>query len=372
MVRYEVTERFVLHAGYSCNERCEFCYYLQDLIAGSTRDWSTEENKRRISVAAMYGKKAIDISGGEPTIRNDLTELIAFCVYKGFHTVNIITNGLKTAKQAYCKTLKEAGLTEGLFSLHSHDPEMHDSLTNVKGSHTKLIKSLENFAALGLQQRINTVITNENYNHINEFFKFIYPYNPAAVNLLVFNPSQTADKLPKHSRIRFSDYRLIGNAISDALDTWKDRLSMVNVRFLPFCFLKKHLDCIRTIGQKVHEDQEWDPFLHIAFEKGYHIAVAATIAGLFTKLNTPKYKTRNIQTIIGKHASVFRMKYYYRQDENCKACSLSPICPGVQRDFVAKFGFPDFEPFLLENKIYDPLYYVKGYKHVFKCLRKRT
>ncbi len=369
---YEVTERFVLHAGYSCNERCEFCYYLKDIVNGTARDFSTEKNKKRIKFAYKIGKRAIDISGGEPTIRKDLPELINFCRKTGYETINIITNGIITSNIDYCKTLKTSGLTEGLFSIHSHDASIHDALTRVKGSHQKVIASLENFKKLNLQRRINTVITNKNFREIESFLKLIYEWQPMTVNLIVFNPSETAVNIKKEGTVRFSDYQVIGDAISSALDKWKEKFNIINVRFLPFCFLKKHPDVIRTQWQKFHEDQEWDPFLNVSFQKGYLKACASFLAGFFCSKNTPKFTYKRFDTFLCKYLSNFRMRHSYRQNDICGECDLSPICTGIQRDYVKKFGFPGFESIKSKGeKVVDPLFFVKQqrYRQIFKGLR---
>lgn len=362
--QYEVTDRFVLHAGYACNARCAFCYYLEDLRRGTARNFTTGQNKRKISFAYALGKRAIDISGGEPTIRRDLPELIGFSRKKGYRTVTIITNGIATSDAAYCARLKNSGLTEALFSIHSHDAAIHDSLTGITGSYKKIMQSIENFSALGMPIRINTVITASNYSRIELFLASVHALQPATVNLIVFNPSETAVHVEKDSPVRFSDYRGIGEALSDALDVWKDRFRILNVRFLPFCFLRKHPDAVRTQWQKFHEAQEWDPFLNVLFQKGSLKALAALSAGSLCPRNTPKFGFKRFDTLLSKLLSDFRIKYYYRQNEECRQCDVRSICTGFQKDYVKKFGFPGNTRISLEDaRVTDPLYFVKQPKY---------
>ena len=361
MKTYGVTGRFVLHVGYACNMRCEFCYYLENLENGTTVDWTTEENKKKINIAASLGKSMIDISGGEPTIREDLPDLISYCKsIKSFNSVCLITNGIKTSNPDYSKLLAKSGLDEGLFSIHSHNSAIHDSLTHVKGSHEKILKSVKNFHDLGLKVRINTVITNENYKHLDNYLEMCSSLKPNAVNLIVFNPSDTASHTDITSRIRVTDYHLIGNEITKALDKWKPRFKTINVRFLPFCLLPSHKDCIRTQWQKFHEDQEWDPILNILFQKGRFAVAATALAGLILPIKAPKYKPRDFVTFINKRVRAIRMRLYYRKGNPCKKCAVNRICTGFQRDYVNKFGFPDVEP-IQGTEIKDPLHYCGNY-----------
>ena len=55
---------------------------------------------------------ALQFSGGEPTVREDLPELVRIAKGLGFHHVEVNSNGLRMAKSAdYCRTLKEAGVS---------------------------------------------------------------------------------------------------------------------------------------------------------------------------------------------------------------------------------------------------------------------
>lgn len=369
MRTYEVTRRFVLHAGYSCNERCQFCYYLEDLQQGRVRDWSTAENRRRISLAARWGKRAIDISGGEPTIRPDLPELIRHCKAQGFERVTIITNGLRCADRGYCEALAAAGLDEGLFSVHSHDPAIHDDLTRVKSSHGRVLQALANFTDLGLDRRVNTVVNAENYRFLDHFFAVVRPFCLSEVNLIVFNPSETAANLDRDARVRFTDYAAIGLAISEAIDRNQSTVPTINVRFLPFCFLPVHPGCVRTQWQKFHEDAEWDPFLNVALQKGLFRAVAATFAGLLLPQDSPRFLPADLPTGVSKALSNLRMRMYYRKAAACRRCAVSPICPGLQRDFVEKYGFPELKP-LPGPRITDPLHFCHDQPERFSSLRR--
>lgn len=98
---FEVTKR--------CNLGCPVCY------ASSGGDWedpSLEELGRWYdAVLDQSGKCNIQLSGGEPTVRDDLPEIIRMGKAKGFPYLQLNTNGLRLAEEAgYALRLKEAGL----------------------------------------------------------------------------------------------------------------------------------------------------------------------------------------------------------------------------------------------------------------------
>jgi len=55
---------------------------------------------------------AIQFSGGEPTVREDLPELVEMASDLGFVHVEVDSNGIKMAESVeYCRTLRMAGLS---------------------------------------------------------------------------------------------------------------------------------------------------------------------------------------------------------------------------------------------------------------------
>lgn len=367
---YRVTERFALHVGYACNARCSFCYYLPEIEAGTARRFSTATLLRRIDVAARFGKRAVDVTGGEPTIRPDLPRILSRCRDRGLHAVTLITNGMRTSDRPYAEALVSSGLTEGLFSLHGGTAEAHDGLTKRPGSFESLLLSMRNFRDLGMGVRVNTVVTAGNATELSEVFARVEPFRPAEVNVLVFNPAESAARLDTADAARTGDLRPVAEAISSALDSWKARFEAVNVRFLPFCLLPRHADAVRTQWQKAHEDHEWDPFLNVWFQKGLPAAVFSAVGGAFLLGRGPRYRAADPPTLLSKCLSAFRMSLLYRHGRACRSCALRRICPGLARDHVARFGFPEVQP-MAGAPVTDPLHFVRGQMSRFASLRER-
>lgn len=366
-----VTSRVVLHVGYSCNLRCRFCYYIEDLEKGRVKDWTLESLQHRLSLARRLGKTAVDLTGGEPSIRKDIFELISFARSIGYTDINMITNGLKLNDPIFCSQLVQAGLNDILFSIHSPIEEEHDYLTRVQGSHRKIFQAMNNMQKLGIRGRVNSVISNINYKSIPQLFDLLLPFQPAAVNLIVFNPSETTMSLPDQDSTRIQDYWIISREIATALDIYSDQFETINVRFLPFCLLPGHEDVIRTQWQKMYEDQEWDPFLNIAFQKGWTVALGAFVAGIpLYPFFAPKFGRRNFYTLFNEVISTFRMKLYYKQTESCKRCSLRKICTGLPVDYVRRFNKTNLVSYQLNRIIQDPLYFCQHKKESFACLRR--
>ena len=100
-VLLEVTKR--------CNLHCRFCF----------ADGGREEQDPHLSllkdsvrdIVRQCGHPLLQISGGEPTMRNDLPELVRFAKESGCSYVQLNTNGIRLAQDPiYVQALKDAGL----------------------------------------------------------------------------------------------------------------------------------------------------------------------------------------------------------------------------------------------------------------------
>jgi len=93
-----------------CNLRCSYCF-MNAGASGSVYEPSLEEiNKLMIQARSQkpMGSKAIQITGGEPTIREDLFEIIKMAKEVGFSHIQVNTNGIKLSESVdYCKKLKD-------------------------------------------------------------------------------------------------------------------------------------------------------------------------------------------------------------------------------------------------------------------------
>lgn len=80
-------------------------------------------------VLAAAGSCNIQLSGGEPTLRDDLPEIIALGRSKGFSFIQLNSNGLRLAEEAgYARSLAAAGLTTVFLQFDGVDDRIYSSL----------------------------------------------------------------------------------------------------------------------------------------------------------------------------------------------------------------------------------------------------
>lgn len=161
----------VLVPSYKCNQRCSCCYAMADIMQAK-QTMSLEEAKKSIDFFEMIGIKTYTILGGEPLIYPYINEIIKYAISKNI-TSWIVTNGLMLSDSELGNKLFEDGLIGGCLSMFSLNKEIHESITNVKGSYDKLIKALENIKRYDWKFYPMFTVGEENINTIIEDVKTI-------------------------------------------------------------------------------------------------------------------------------------------------------------------------------------------------------
>ena len=103
----------ILNTTDRCNMDCLHCYHMPD----NSEDASIEE----IVLQGNTERKQIILMGAEPTVRNDLPELIAALATEYGKPVGIYTNGIRLSDMSYLQSLVDSGLAFICFSLHTEE-----------------------------------------------------------------------------------------------------------------------------------------------------------------------------------------------------------------------------------------------------------
>jgi MoaA/NifB/PqqE/SkfB family radical SAM enzyme len=161
---------FDILLNYNCNAKCLFC--SQDFDWRKVpNDLPFEKAVEHMYVAYKNGYRRLGFTGGEPTVRRELPNLIALARKIGYTYIRIQTNGVRIADYDYVKTLADAGLTFVKYSIHGHTAELHDKLVAIPGAFDKCLKSIENLKKLKVGIGVNIVLNQWNYKHLVDFYK---------------------------------------------------------------------------------------------------------------------------------------------------------------------------------------------------------
>jgi radical SAM protein with 4Fe4S-binding SPASM domain len=151
---------------YRCQNKCFFCYASAPERGRVVPEMDTQQVKLILDkIVREAHVPTVSFTGGEPTLRTDLPELIAYAKSIGLRT-NLITNGLRSAKQRLVEKLAASGLDSAQVSLEAGDASTHDQVVGLAGAFELTFKGVKNLKAVGIHTHTNTTINSLNRNSL--------------------------------------------------------------------------------------------------------------------------------------------------------------------------------------------------------------
>ncbi|ARN80716.1 pyrroloquinoline quinone biosynthesis protein PqqE [Methylocystis bryophila] len=152
-----------------CPLQCPYCSNPIDLERANA-ELTAKEWGAVFQRAAAIGALQLHLSGGEPTVRKDLEEILAFAVDAGLYT-NLITSGV-TLTRARLEGLAELGLDHVQLSIQDVEPENADRISHYAGGFEKKRQVAEWTGELGMALTINAPMHRQNIAHLPQIIEF--------------------------------------------------------------------------------------------------------------------------------------------------------------------------------------------------------
>lgn len=194
-----------------CNFRCTYC--LPDgyrKAKGAPTNLSPDEIVRLVHAFATLGLWKIRLTGGEPTLRKEFTEIAsAVSNVPGISRLAMTTNGYRLPERA--QSFYDAGIRAINISIDSLDPAKFKQITG----HARLeevLAGIEAARAAGIKNiKINTVLMRDlNHTEIDDFLEFVLVRD---ISLRFIEVMRTNDN-PGF----FSSHHLPGKNVTDRLE----------------------------------------------------------------------------------------------------------------------------------------------------------
>lgn len=170
-VLLEVTQR--------CDLGCPVCFASSGVDQSNDPDLSVVElwYRRMLDAGGPYN---IQLSGGEPCLRNDLPEVIRMGKRLGFTYFQVNTNGLRLADdREYLRQLKEAGLNVVYLQFDGTEPEIYKSIRG-RDVLAQKIRVIENCAELHIGVvLVPTIVPGVNDQNLGAILRFALERFPA-------------------------------------------------------------------------------------------------------------------------------------------------------------------------------------------------
>jgi cyclic pyranopterin phosphate synthase len=156
-----------------CNYRCTYCMPSDMVFRPRQEILTFEEIERLLGIFAGLGVRRVRLTGGEPTVRTDVVELVArIAAIEGIDAVVMTSNGHRMPELA--APLARAGLRGVNISIDSLDPERFRALTR-RGDLGRVIAGIDAARAAGLKVKLNVVaLKGENEDEVPALCAFAW------------------------------------------------------------------------------------------------------------------------------------------------------------------------------------------------------
>lgn len=277
--------------GYDCNAACTYCTITNEM---RKRALSTQAIAREIDRAAAAGFREIAFTGGEPTIRNDLSALVRYAKKRGFEDIKVCSNGLRYGYAPYLDHLMEAGVTRFNISAHAFGPEAYEQTTRLHGAFASFNRGIANLLERGIEPTLDLILKSDTYERIDDWIasfveKGVRHFQLWLVSLTDGN-AENVDQLPRMSAIVPHVIRAFDAARAGGFE-------VVSLH-IPRCLLPGYEDHVRHPGGG-----------------GVRVVTPDEVFDLRDSRLTGGVKP-----------------------EACRSCVYEKGCPGLRADYVGRFG----------------------------------
>ncbi|TDH64553.1 pyrroloquinoline quinone biosynthesis protein PqqE [Dankookia rubra] len=146
-----------------CPLRCPYCSNPTEL-ARVAQELDTATWARVFQEAAALGCLQVHLSGGEPTARRDIREIVRAASEAGLYT-NLITSGVLTG-ETKLQALVEAGLDHVQLSVQDAEPGSADRIGGYRGGHARKLEFANRVHEAGLPLTLNAVVHRQNLDRL--------------------------------------------------------------------------------------------------------------------------------------------------------------------------------------------------------------
>ncbi len=199
LIKFPVLSEIAL--TYRCNNRCTFCYASAPDRGHDVPEMTTDQVKCIIDkIATQAHVPMISFTGGEPTLRPDLPELVAYAKSRKMRT-NLITNGTRCANAGWVARLKEFGLDSAQVSLEAADAAVHNRIVDNPRAHAQTVQGIKNLKAAGIHTHTNTTIHPLNRDHLRGLIDFLADLGQEylSMNMVIRTGGAAAGRNEKHA-----------------------------------------------------------------------------------------------------------------------------------------------------------------------------
>jgi MoaA/NifB/PqqE/SkfB family radical SAM enzyme len=232
-------KKLIVNLTYKCNNRCYFC-----AVGDRERqDADKADVIREIRNYREQGYELLDLDGGEPTLHEGLLEIAFEARRLAYRQITLITNGRRLSYLDYAQRMVRSGIDEILISLHAAEPKLQAAITGVQDSFVQTLAGIKNTLITTKTPKrvaINTTITRDNNDHLNQIAELLLDLGIERWNLQMVTPFGRAKKehLPDEEQFK--------RAFTEVFDKHNDKLK-IQIINCPPCKMPAGLEQLATV-----------------------------------------------------------------------------------------------------------------------------
>lgn len=188
----------------ACNMYCDHCY--REAGCKAEEELSTSEAKTMLEQIACAGFKIMIFSGGEPLLRPDILELVAYATKLGLRPVFGTNGTLITLDMAH--KLKAAGAMGMGISLDSMDAKKHNEFRKFPNAWEGAVQGMKNCREAGLPFQIHTTVMDWNSHELEAMTDFAVELGAVAHHFFFLVPTGRAKTIEAES-LRAEQYEAV-------------------------------------------------------------------------------------------------------------------------------------------------------------------
>ncbi len=165
---YGIPLAVLAEVTHRCPLQCPYCSNPVELDRAGN-ELTTEEWKKVLSELAEIGVLQIHFSGGEPTARKDLVELVQHASDVGLYS-NLITSAVLLTREKLA-ALADAGLCHVQISFQGNEPVVADRVGGFRGGHAKKLEVAKWTRELDLPLTVNAVMHRQNLHQLPDIIQ---------------------------------------------------------------------------------------------------------------------------------------------------------------------------------------------------------
>lgn len=206
-----------------CNMFCDHCY--RESGEEAMGELNTAEAKKLIEEVAAANFKIMIFSGGEPLMREDIFELIAYAKSQGLRPVLGTNGSLITLEVA--EKLKNAGAMGVGISLDSLDIAKHNQLRKLDRAWEMAVEGMANCKKVNLPFQIHTTVMDWNQHEVEKLTDFAVEKGAVAHHIFFLVPTGRGENI--------EDKALKRDEYENLLVRIMKKAKTVNIEIKPTC-----------------------------------------------------------------------------------------------------------------------------------------